>query len=306
MLRNKHFLIILLSASLFLLPAFIFASDSVSGSAWSENAGWIDFGSAQGNVQVAGASTIGLEFTGYAYSETLGWISLNCKNTNTCSTTNYSVTADDYGTISGTAYGENTGWINFNPPNVIGVSIDTNGDFSGWAYGESIGWISFNCSNTNSCATVSYKVNTSFHPQVRPAGFGGAGANFSFNPNFYQTVPTSTPAIRPAITINPAPTENPAELTRLQAIVDNLKSQIQNFSPKNSPNLITQTLRLGSRGSQVLLLQNKLNVPGANGFFGKATQKAVQDFQRANNIVAPNVYGYGIVGPATRKILNEK
>ncbi|HHW71541.1 MAG TPA: peptidoglycan-binding protein, partial [Clostridiales bacterium] len=58
-------------------------------------------------------------------------------------------------------------------------------------------------------------------------------------------------------------------------------------------------LRVGSRGSQVKELQNKLNELGyncgkADGIFGSRTQKAVKDFQRANGLSVD-----GIVGPKT-------
>jgi len=65
----------------------------------------------------------------------------------------------------------------------------------------------------------------------------------------------------------------------------------------NSP--ITQTLRLGSRGSQVKILQERLNSLGynagkADGIFGSKTRSAVMAFQRANGLAVD-----GIVGPAT-------
>ena len=52
-------------------------------------------------------------------------------------------------------------------------------------------------------------------------------------------------------------------------------------------------LRVGSRGQEVKDLQEFLNI-GADGIFGEGTKKAVQEFQKANGLVAD-----GIVGPST-------
>ena len=62
---------------------------------------------------------------------------------------------------------------------------------------------------------------------------------------------------------------------------------------------ITQTLRQGSRGDQVKILQQKLNSLGynagtADGIFGSKTRAAVIAFQKAKGLAAD-----GIVGPAT-------
>ncbi|NLY60033.1 MAG: peptidoglycan-binding protein, partial [Clostridiales bacterium] len=71
-----------------------------------------------------------------------------------------------------------------------------------------------------------------------------------------------------------------------------------------SKSTITQTLRQGSRGSQVKALQQLLNSLGynagkADGIFGSKTRSAVIAFQKANKLAAD-----GIVGPATRSKLN--
>jgi len=104
--------------------------------AWSENGGWLNFGSADGNVGIADT-----ELTGYVWGENIGWISLNCSNTNTCGDNNYKVANDGEGNLSGYAWSENGGWLNFNPTHSQ-VAIDSKGNFSGYAWGENIGWIS--------------------------------------------------------------------------------------------------------------------------------------------------------------------
>ncbi|MHB8073520.1 C40 family peptidase [Desulfosporosinus fructosivorans] len=64
------------------------------------------------------------------------------------------------------------------------------------------------------------------------------------------------------------------------------------------------TLKLGSRGPDVVELQTKLNSVGfdvgtADGIFGNMTKQSVINFQRENSLV-----GDGIVGPLTVKTLN--
>jgi len=136
---------------------------SVAGTAYGENIGYIIFLPDIGAIatpRIVDSNT----FMGYGISQDVGYISLNCANTNSCATSDYKVTVNERGHLSGYAYGENIGYINFNP--IIdgveyGVTIDENGYFHGWAYGDSVGWISFNCSNTNSCTGdggVNYKV----------------------------------------------------------------------------------------------------------------------------------------------------
>ena len=92
-----------------------------------------------GAFSVANAS--GQNLSGYVYSESAGWISLSCANTNSCDKINYKVSVDDLGKLSGYGYSQNQGWINFNP-NYGGVSIGSDNSLSGWAYCEKAEWLS--------------------------------------------------------------------------------------------------------------------------------------------------------------------
>jgi hypothetical protein len=132
--------------------------NSESKFAWSENGGWLNFGSDDGNVIVNDG-----DLTGYVWSESLGWISLNCSNDDSCGTVDYKISNDGEGNLSGYAWGENIGWINFSPSDG-GVTIDSEGIFSGYAWGENIGWVVFNCSDIDSCGESSFKVKTSWIP----------------------------------------------------------------------------------------------------------------------------------------------
>ncbi|MDD5071714.1 MAG: carboxypeptidase-like regulatory domain-containing protein [Patescibacteria group bacterium] len=168
-LSKGAFLVLLLLPIFFFSPLGAFASstdgviDSVRQYAWTENSGWLNFGTSEGNVHV-----FDMVLTGYAWGENVGWISLNCANDNSCDISDYKVANDGEGNLSGYAYGENIGWINFNPENG-GITINRTGDFSGYAWGENIGWVVFNCATTNSCATVDYGIKTDWRPRsARP------------------------------------------------------------------------------------------------------------------------------------------
>ena len=50
--------------------------------------------------------------SGYAWSNNVGWISLNCTNSNSCATSNYGVHVNpSTGNFSGYAWNDNVGWI---------------------------------------------------------------------------------------------------------------------------------------------------------------------------------------------------
>lgn len=96
---------------------------------------------------------------GYAWSSNIGWISMNCENTDSCDTdtSTYGVNIDpDAGNFEGYAWSENIGWINFNPTSGFpdspyhGVEMDLDSaEVTGWARtvnyssDDSYGWIKF-------------------------------------------------------------------------------------------------------------------------------------------------------------------
>ncbi len=140
--------------------------DSSNHWAWNDIIGWIDFY----NTNTITVSSRGL--TGYA-SSSAGDISLDCattRNGNICTQSNYQVTNDGSGDLSGWGWNDTYGWISFDCHNNNGcgqssyrVLINpTSGDFSNYAWNDDIGWISFNCSDPGVCGTSNYKVNTSW------------------------------------------------------------------------------------------------------------------------------------------------
>jgi len=77
---------------------------------------------------------------------------------------------------------------------------------------------------------------------------------------------------------------------KLISLIDSFK--LTRFDTVNKPTF-TGTLKLGDRGGQVKLIQQKLGVT-ADGIFGVKTAEAVKNFQRKNNLVVDS-----IVGPKT-------
>ncbi len=137
--------------------------DSVYRYAWNDVVGWIDFYST-GRV---GVYSDRLE--GYAASS-VGYIALNCNSTpngNICGASNFKVSNDGNGNLSGWAYSDAIGWISFDSATAgssyfYQVTINpTTGDFSGWAWNDIVGWISFNCADAGACGSSNYKVKTS-------------------------------------------------------------------------------------------------------------------------------------------------
>lgn len=130
---------------LFAAPVFAFETDGTivtggnNGYAWSNQAGWINFGVASGNIHITDAG-----ITGYAWNANYGWINM--------APTNGGITVAANGVLSGYAWGSSLGWINFS-----GVSINQSGVFTGSATGTGIGTLTFGCANCS--------VMTDFRPQ---------------------------------------------------------------------------------------------------------------------------------------------
>lgn len=137
-------------------------------------------------TKIASANVSDHVLHGYAWSDNVGWVSLNCADRpgNLCDTKPYSVVID-YGTgqMSGYAWSSNIGWISFNASDVSGCPVKNSYNNSctptailssaagnppfpqilGWARALSYnsawdGYISLSCYNTNTCGTNNYSV----------------------------------------------------------------------------------------------------------------------------------------------------
>ena len=91
------------------------------------------------------AATVGGDIHGYAWSSTVGWVSLNCAeggagSTSDCAASAYKVTINPIsGALSGDAWSSNVGWVSFNAADVTAAcgtpaSADiSTGVITGWA-----------------------------------------------------------------------------------------------------------------------------------------------------------------------------
>ena len=184
--------------------------NNINRYAWSENLGWIDFGSSEGNITVTDT-----ELTGHAYSESVGWIILNCSETSSCRDIDYKVANDSEGILSGYGWGENVGWVQFDPTGG-GVTIDENGIFYGHAWNENTGWIIFNCAETSSCGDVNYFIETDWRP-------------FRVRTTATPTVPTSHGSGRRVA--NATPIQNKQPVSVLNTVITRISNTIHNIAP---------------------------------------------------------------------------
>lgn len=117
-----------------------------AGYAWSNQAGWVNFGITNGNIHIT--DVVGI--TGYAWNTNYGWINM--------APTNGGILVAANGALSGYAWGSSLGWINFS-----GVSINSSGKFVGQASGTIVGTLTFDCANCD--------VRTDYRPvSVRSSG----------------------------------------------------------------------------------------------------------------------------------------
>lgn len=105
-------------------------------------------------------SQVGTPVTGYAWSDTAGWISMSCSNDSSCGTVDYGVVVDDSGNLTGYAWSETVGWIKFGGlssfPSGTGT-VAQNASFDGDAL---VGWARA-CSGTESgdCASMTDRLD---------------------------------------------------------------------------------------------------------------------------------------------------
>ncbi len=132
--------------------------------AWNDVVGWLDF-------YITDAVYVRSDkIEGYG-SSAVGYVSLDCATGppgSDCAVP-YGVANQGTGLLSGYAWNDSIGWISFNcaDPGVCAssdykVTIDADGNFSGFAWSEVAGWISFNCADPGSCGSSDYRVNTSW------------------------------------------------------------------------------------------------------------------------------------------------
>ncbi|TSC77728.1 MAG: Uncharacterized protein G01um101429_996 [Parcubacteria group bacterium Gr01-1014_29] len=135
-----------------------------AGYAWSDRAGWVNFGATNGNIHITDSG-----MSGYAWNTNYGWINMLPTSTST----DVGVKVSTAGTLSGYAWGSSLGWINFS-----GVSINSSGKFIGQATGSIVGTLTFDCVNCDvrtDFRPANFRTTSSPTPSVTVSGGGGGG-----------------------------------------------------------------------------------------------------------------------------------
>ncbi len=314
------FIVFIFSACLYSIQYVIASTtdgtiDAANKWAWSENTGWIDFGTSGGNVHVTDTA-----LTGYAYGENIGWISLNCSNTSSCGSNGYAVANNAEGTLSGYAWSENAGWIHFAPTGG-GVTINASGVFTGSAYSENLGWIVFG---------TDHPVTTDWRPastRQNPSGTsstpvstnnGGSGKllvsepRTSKNATGTTATSTATPGTNPLL-INPivSPSTPPAipntSVTNVSTTITRFMFSRDLTLRRTSPDV--QALQKYLNGNGFIVASSGAGSPGnETNYFGSLTRSALIRFQEAHaaEILTPVglMKGTGYFGPSTRLFIN--
>lgn len=159
-----------LTATIFFVSAATnISSQPLEHWAWNDVIGWVDFD------YYKNVSVFDNRLEGYA-SSSVGAIGLNCNSTpngDICGISNFKVSNDGSGGLSGWAWNDTIGWISFDcyTLGTCGISnyqvrIDSSGRFTGWAWNDIVGWFSFDCNNTYSCGVSDYKIITSWKISV--------------------------------------------------------------------------------------------------------------------------------------------
>jgi hypothetical protein len=176
---------IIFFTAIFLSPLSVFASatdgtiDVNNKFAWGDQIGWVNFGTAGGNVHVTDPG-----LTGYAWSSNYGWINLapaHAGVANTCS-----------GVLSGYGWGENVGYVNFG-----GVSISASGKFTGTAVAPGgLGSITFDCKNCSVTTDWRY-CGSRGGGSTPPGGSGGSSGGGGGGTGYPATGTLPTPILGP-------------------------------------------------------------------------------------------------------------
>jgi hypothetical protein len=181
----------------------------LSGDAWSDNVGWIDFQCSNVTVQNDGTVT-GAAWANpsddVAGTNNIGWISFNAADTASCGTGGAKIAGTALSGWAKAISADNNGWDGCislsgtaDDGSSYGVTLPggtvASGNLAGNAWGSDVvGWISFNCSaggpsQSNICATSNYAVTFTTTAQPPPAL---AITSFYANPTRVSKGNTST------------------------------------------------------------------------------------------------------------------
>ena len=141
----------------------------VTGYAWSETIGWIQFDPSLGGVTLDNATG---DLSGYAWSDNIGWVSFDATDaTHPSAIINNITTCGSACVVSGWARAiaaDNNGWdgwikMSDTAAPAYSVNLDkTTGNFSGWAWGSDVvGWISFSGAGYGVTVSIAPTLNVS-------------------------------------------------------------------------------------------------------------------------------------------------
>lgn len=139
--------------------AFAQSSGSITGYAWSDTIGWISMNGSGYSLSVSGTGVV----TGYAWSDNIGWVSANSSDLSGCPSSPCSASIDSSGGLQGwlRALSNGGGWdgfISLSGSN-YGPVRQSSGAFSGYAWGDMVvGWLDFSYASTDYVADPTAEV----------------------------------------------------------------------------------------------------------------------------------------------------
>lgn len=141
-------------------------------------------------IKVSAGDTHNL--SGYAWSDNIGWINFNCLDEDTCGAVNYGVNIGSNNDLSGYAWSDNIGWISFNTSDLVSCPKGTckaklvGGSLTGWAKALSAGvngwdgWISL---GTQPSGLITYGVTLGANSEFTGYAWGSDVVGWvDFNP----------------------------------------------------------------------------------------------------------------------------
>jgi hypothetical protein len=126
----------------------------ISGYAWSDTIGWISFNGGSYGLSVDESGTI----SGYAWSDNIGWISANAADLVGCPSGTCTANMDGDGVMTGWlralsgGTSQSGGWDGFISLSGTGYGPvrQVDGSFAGYAWGDTVvGWVNFSYASTN-------------------------------------------------------------------------------------------------------------------------------------------------------------
>jgi hypothetical protein len=213
-----------------------------------------------------------IPITGWAWSDTIGWIDLNCSNLGVCGSNSFGLSADTVnGTLSGYAWSDNVGWISANSSDLSGcpsapctATLGASA-LSGWlkavsgGSAQSGGWDGYIAlSDTDTGDGFSYGVS---YGAGNFSGYGWGSTNvgwvdFSLAHTTYNTcTPSTTYTCSDSVTIVRTVTTAECQTT------------------VTSPYIMCVAPQFCSTGSPVCITPEPTPEPGAGGLTGNLTVK---------------------------------